>query len=204
MQVIINSSHLKAASLFAASADIRYYLRGVFVEARPTETRIVATTGSIVGVLRDIVTSGAQDDMPDVIIPNDTVKLVLSMKVPCVALALNGAAWSLGGIPFVPVDGKFPDYRRILTNKCSGEAASFDPELMMVFVKAARALGFKSSPIFRNNGSDCAQVQFYDCDEFVGVIVPLNNFPVKRPDQGLIQWGPERAANTPPMPQVPK
>lgn len=192
MQVTINTAHLKAAYQFTADADIRYYLRGVFAEVRATETRLVATDGNIAGVLRDVCLVGEQDVLPDVIIPNDTVKLALTLKTQTLSLALNDGKWSLGGIAFTPVDGTFPPYRRIIPRQHSGEAAQFNVEFLGRFLKAAKALGVKSQPIIRHNGDGGAQVQFYGRDdEFVGVIMPLRAFSEKYPDTGLVQWGHE-------------
>lgn len=114
MEVSIQSTHLKAASIFTASADVRYYLRGVLAEVRPTETRLAATDGTCAAVLRGTVLVGEQPNMPDVIIPNETVKLALLTKSQVLSLALSDEGkWSLAGISFTPVDGKFPGRRKI-------------------------------------------------------------------------------------------
>lgn len=194
MEVAINTAHLKAAYQFTADADIRYYLKGVLAEVRATETRLVATDGNIAGVLRDVVLVGEQETMPDVIIPNDTVKMAIGIKSQTLTLAHVEGKWSLAGIAFTPVDGKFPEYRRIIPSQCSGEAAQFNVEFLARFLKAGRALGCKGQPIVRHSGDGGAQVQFYGRDdEFVGVIMPLRAFTDKYPDTGLVQWGSERA-----------
>lgn len=194
MQVAINTAHLKAAYQFTAEADVRYYLNGVFAEVRASETRLVATDGNMAGVLRDVCVLGDQDVLPDVIIPNETVKLAITNKSPCITLAFDDGKWSLAGISFTPVAGVFPAYRRIIPRRCSGEAAQFNVEFLGRFLKAAKALGVKSQPIIRHNGEGGAQVQFYGRDdEFVGVIMPLRAFTEKHPDTGLVQWGGETA-----------
>lgn len=194
MRVIINTAHLKAAYQFAAVSDVRYYLNGVLAEVRASETRLVATNGHIAGVLRDLVLVGEQDAMPDVIIPSDTVKLAITNKSKTIELVFEDGKWSLAGISFTPIAGKFPDYRRIIPKTHSGEAAQLNVDLLGCFVKAGKALGVKSQPIIRHNGSGGAQVQFYGRDEeFVGVIMPFNAFTEKNPDTGLVQWGADRA-----------
>jgi DNA polymerase-3 subunit beta len=194
MQVNILRKHLAAAAVFAAEADVRYYLNGVFAEVRASETRLVASDGNMAGVLRDQVLVGEQDVLPDVIIPNETVKLAITNKSQTVTLAFDDGKWSLAGIAFTPVDGKFPPYRRIIPRQCSGEAAQFNVEFLARFLKAAKALGVKSQPIIRHNGDGGAQVQFYGRDdEFVGVIMPLRAFTEEHPDTGLVQWGADRA-----------
>lgn len=192
MQASIPRKHLSAAAVFAGAQGIRYYLNGVFVEVHQAEVRCVATDGSMAGVCRSLT---EQEEMPDVIVPNETIKVVLAAnKSEVLALEFEGGKWSIGGIPFKPVDGTYPDYRRIIPREHSGKAAQFNPAFIAAFAKAGKALGFKSAPIIRHNGEGGAQVQFYGCDDFVGVIMPLRAFNEKYPDTGLIQWGPERQA----------
>lgn len=190
MQVTLNTSHLRAASYFSASKDVRYYLKGVLVEAREHETRIVATDGNCAAILRDVALAG-QDTLPDVIIPNDTVNLVLSMKRATVDLSFVEGKWQINGLSFTPQEGVFPQYRRVIPSQVSGEAAQFQPEFLTRFSKAAKALGSKACPVVRHNGEGGAQVQIPGLeDEFVGVLMPIRIFNEKRPDSGLSTWGP--------------
>lgn len=196
MEVSIQANHLRAAACCAAMQDIRYYLNGALVEVRATETRIVATDGNMAAVLRDEVLVGRQEPMPDVIIPNATIKLALGLKSKVLSLVFDaeGKKWSLGGIPFTPCDGLFPAYRRIVPCTHTGEAAQFNPEFIAAFAKIGKALGTRNNPIIRHNGSGAAQVSFYGFEnEFVGVLMPLRAFTEKHPDPGLIQWGHEQA-----------
>ena len=191
VQASIPRKHLAAAAVFAAAQDIRYCLNGVFIEVMRTEVRCAATDGNMAGVCRSRT---EQERMPHVIVPNETIKIVLSAnKSEVLALEFEEGKWSLGGIPFKPVDGTFPAYRRILTCEHSGKAAQFNPAFIAAFAKAGKALGIKSAPIIRHNGEGGAQVQFYGCDDFVGVLMPLRAFTEKHPDTGLIQWGQEQA-----------
>lgn len=192
MEIQINPAHLRAAFEFSADKDIRYYLNGILVEACASEVRLVATDGNMMGVLRELnpLTDGASCT---VIIPNATVKTVIGMKAKTLTLTDQGG-WALGGVRFTPLDGSFPDYRRVLTKTHSGEAAQFNVDYLARILKAGKALGAKNQPIIRHNGDGGAQVQFCGHDEeFVGVIMPLRAFTEKHPDTGLVQWGPDRA-----------
>jgi DNA polymerase-3 subunit beta len=191
MQAAILSKHLRAAACCAAAADVRYYLNGVYIEVRATETRCVATTGEIAAVLRQRV---HQDAMPEVIVPNEAVKLALTRKTEVLTLTFEDGKWSLGGIFFTPVDGKFPPYRRIIPVQASGLAGHYDVQLLAAFAKLAKALGAKGTPVIRQNGEGAAQVQLVGfTEEFVGVIMPLRLFNEKRPDPGMSAWGIEEA-----------
>ena len=183
--------YLAAAAHFMADQDVRYYLKGVLVEALPTETRLVATDGAAVGALRHLVENA---DRFEVIIPAATVALVAKLPSEFLTLERDDAGqWRAGGAPFVPVEGKFPDYRRIIPTGGSGAAGDYDPALVARFAKAAKALKHKGVPIIRQNGKDSALVHFYACDHFVGVVSPYRHFSEKHPDLGAPSWGPLRA-----------
>lgn len=189
MKTSILRKQLAAVSLFAGKADVRYYLNGVNVEASPNETRLAATDGNSAAVAR-CATKNAERF--EVTIPGDTVALALKMKSESLALERDSNDyWSLAGIRFAPVGGKFPDYRRIIPSSFSGVAAQFNPEFTSRAGKAGKALGHRSSPIIRHNGGNAALVQFYGDDTFIGVLMPLNAFTVKNPDQGIPTWGGE-------------
>ena len=190
MQVNILRKHLAAAAVFAAESDVRYYLNYVLVEVASTEIRIVATNGATAGVCRSL---SEQERMPDVAIPVASVKLALANKSEVLALEEKSGEWYIGGVRFAPLDRQYPDYRRIIPKGYSNEPAQYDVTLLQQFLKAGKALGVKSQPILRHNGDSGAQVQFYGRDDFVGVIMPLRVFTEKHPDNGLIQWGAERA-----------
>lgn len=191
MQAGILRKHLAAVAIFAAESDVRYYLNGVLIEVRASEVRCAATTGHMAGVCRLATEQAA---MPDVIVPSATVKQALLNKSEVLTLEFENGKWSLAGVSFTPIDGKFPDYRRIIPKGHSGEAAQFNPAFIAAAAKAGKALGVKSAPIIRHNGCNAAQVQFYGRDDFVGVLMPLIAFTDKNPDTGLIQWGSNRVA----------
>jgi DNA polymerase-3 subunit beta len=190
MQTSIPYKHLAAVLIFSGKQDVRYYLNGVFVEVSLTEVRVSATDGNTAAVARHTESNTVRFD---VIVPRATVELALKMRSEVISLVCEDTGnWSLAGIRFTPVDGKFPDYRRIIPNGYSGEAAQFDPEFITRASKAGRALGHKGLPIIRHNGKDAALVQFYGNDNFIGVIMAYNHFTTKYPDQGLPTWGAER------------
>lgn len=192
MKINLNAKHLKAALCVAAVNDIRYYLNGLLVEVQPTEIRVAATDGHCAAVFRTVDLVDGFGHLFEVIIPSDTVVLALAGKAQAIELECENSQWRLGPIQFTPIAGKFPDYRRIIPCKHSGEAAQFNVDLLGKFRKIGKALGHKGQPILRHNGSDCAQVQFYGDHDFIGALMPLRAFTEKMPDTGLEQWGHER------------
>lgn len=187
MKIQFPRTYLAAAAQFMADSDIRYYLNGMCVEVLPTETRLVATDGHICGVLR---WPTKNETIPrELIIPAATVALVCKMKGDFVELAHeDGRGWSLDGVPFAPVDGKFPAYRRIIITRPSGEAGHYRADLIARFAKAGKALKRRDQPIIRQNGTNGALVHFYAFDDFIGVLMPMNHFTEKSPDLGFPTW----------------
>jgi DNA polymerase-3 subunit beta len=184
-------TYLAAVAHFMADQDVRYYLKGVYVEALSLEVRLVATDGNVLTAMRHL---GENAESFDVIIPADTVALVSKMKLDFLDLERDDTGvWRLAGIAFVPVDGRFPDYRRVIPTGWTGEAAYFSAELFARFAKAGRTLKFKSNPILRQSGeTGSGLVHFYGFDNFVGVLMPLRMFTEKMPDLGAPTWGPAR------------
>jgi hypothetical protein len=167
--------------------DTRPYLNGVYVEAMLNETRCVGTCGSAAAVLRYV--NFGQNTF-NVIIPNAIVVIAIAMKIAILEIEFKNNFWSIGGIPFAPLDGVYPDYRRIFSITFSNEAAHYDFELVAQFTKIAKDLKIKpQTMVIRQNGENAAQVQFMGHPEFVGVVAPLRMFTDKRPDTGVMTWG---------------
>ncbi len=192
MPIQIQRKQLQAALLFAGNRDVRYYLNGVLVEPSPASTRLAATDGNFAAVQRHAALNA---DVPAMIIPREACAAACKLMVDVLTVEPNGEGYSIGGaanrILFSPVDGRFPDYRRILVTQFSGEAAMFNPDLLVEFAKAGRLLGRRDSPLIRQNGKGSALVHFYNYDDFIGIVMPLNLFTEKQPDLGWPAWGQE-------------
>lgn len=103
--MLLPTDMLKAAILCASSEETRYYLRGVFIS---TTGHMVTTDGH-----RMFVGKLAERPVADVIIPLDDVKAALKLAGSRVTeIELNGN--TLHNINFTPVDGTFPDWRRVV------------------------------------------------------------------------------------------
>ena len=184
-KITINRKALKAVSLFAAKKDIRYYLCGVYVESTPLETRLIATDGHTLGVHR----SEAKDDNVGVfngIIPLDAVTAILKWKSPVrsddipvtLTVSDNGeirADYCGQSIIFRCVDGRFPEYRRVVPESVSGELAFFNPDYLMRCKLAAEALGvieYKEGHfLLAHNGSGAGLASIGS--DMVAVIMPM-------------------------------
>lgn len=118
--MLISTDLLKAALLCVSSEETRYYLRGVHLA---TSGHMVTTDGHRMFVAR-------LNDRPaaDVIVPIDDVKAALKLAgARAQEIEIDLAANKIGQISFQPVDGTFPDWRRVVPT--GEEMPSSKPEL---------------------------------------------------------------------------
>ena len=174
----IPSAKLAAVALAASNEKGRDYLHGVFIEATPSHVTMTATNGHI------LLTARHDAETPDVvsfsiIIPSDIITLALRSKTPEVALSADDAGYKLGNISFQPIDGVYPDWRRVVP-KASPETLSIDgvwfpTDYLTVMAKAAKLLdpASRSRFIVYPDGESPALVQFLDDANVVGVVMPI-------------------------------
>ena len=77
---------------------------------------------------------------------------------------------------FTPIEGRFPDYARVVPKeKANGIAGNFNIDYMAQFQKVARMLGKKGdSAVFYHNGErEAAKVTLTSDTNFLGVLMPL-------------------------------
>mgnify|MGYP003330163777 CR=1 FL=1 len=203
--ITINKTALKAVSRFAAKSDIRYYLVGVLVEATATETRLVATDGHTMLIHR---MKAENTHAWTGIVPLDTVTAILKHKTASkrvdFPIELHETAsqhelridYSGQAFIFKPVDGNFPDYRRVIPKEITGEAACYQPEFLQRVQDAAADLGNAKMAGFAMgyNGNSAAVCSINpDC---LAVIMPLRQDMLPAGPAGF-DWAREPAAAAP-------
>ena len=190
MQFTIKQSQLKAMLNLAAKQDIRYYLNGVFVEFNQQTTRLVATCGHKMGLLNH--PSEDNQGAGSLIIPREVIENLpktgkFDPELTITKFDGNATGWTIvipGGtqIVFQQIEGNFPDYRRVCNFKTSGEAASFNYEYMVQFLKVQHALGGSKTCTVNlyQNGTSGALVTLAGVDNFAGVIMPMRSDAVNQ------------------------
>ena len=173
----LNIRLLKAAALAASKEQTRYYLNGVAVQAGPRGSFLVATDGHRLLAFRQ-----SADDTPpvDIIIPADVIAgIKLNKHVDDATLTRESDThWRIEycgtAISFAPIDGTFPDWRRVVPKETTGELAQFDPAYVGDFAKVAKALGTnaKAGVKISHNGGGPALVTFGDDIDGFGVLMP--------------------------------
>ena len=186
MQIEIRQSHLKAVSRAMSVKDIRYYLNGVLLESNGQETRMIATDGHRI---HGVVTRNPGEELVNpvsVIMPDTFVKTLLKAKFPrnlkgkhCVfVLDVEGQNIRCS-LPdgteteCKAIDGKFPDYQRVIPAAANGEPAIMNPYYVLDALEScADYMGHGDalkSPMIVTNG-DCAAILAHE--GFVAVIMP--------------------------------
>jgi DNA polymerase-3 subunit beta len=125
-----------------AQQDIRYYLNGMLLVVDGTTVRAVATDGHRLALAE--VTKADASNKIEAIVPRKTI-LELSRLLPDsddlvrVQMAANQAKFSFGDIELISklVEGKFPDYQRVVPAANSKVFAINREDLMHALQRAA-------------------------------------------------------------------
>lgn len=199
IQISIPAGIVDAALLATSKEETRYYLKGVFLDARGF---VVGTNGhmafaaqcdAIVGKLDDVRPSYPSEALPGVIVPSDAIaqanKAAGRSKGLCYVFERDaqGLWWILYGnarIHFAPVDGSFPSWNRIVPDAPETlTAGHYNPLYLAALGNMAKALndgGKDSTTAFRLHqaGENPALVTFRNGDgdtrtNCVAVLMPM-------------------------------
>jgi DNA polymerase-3 subunit beta len=194
----ITRNKLKAAALFSAKDDIRYYLNGILIESTPLQTRLCATDGHALFCAKDDA-KGDNNGTFTGIVPTDTVKQILAWKAPykgaadlpvviTTAETEQRAEWAGNTAVFKLIDGKFPEYAKVVPEKVSGDASYFNPELLMRCKKAVEALGINKFGHFAfKQGGDGSAIAVFSSECFA-VVMPMRG---DKADVADVAWARE-------------
>lgn len=143
----IKQNYLKAVLLAAPKDDSRHYLNGVHIEHNGIETRIVATDGNRIHAVRVYDSDAIKITPQCFIMPYDFAKKICAVKglygnteisltyepnygggyVGCIVADLpDGSRFKT-----LEVDGKYPDYRRLIPAGGNGDAVPVDARYML-------------------------------------------------------------------------
>ena len=174
--VEINYCDLKAASLCKAKNDVRFYLCGVYLG-----DGFISSTNGYVALIID------EDNLKgfDLIIPAETIDSLVKKvgNTPMLKTVkihkLDDGFWLLdhnGSYElFRPIDGKYPDIKRIDIKKPTDiqfkEYPSFDFVYLNIFLKVNKSLGVHASPrIYPTTEKNVAYVEL--TEKAHGLLMP--------------------------------
>lgn len=179
----VNLKYLQSlAKHISPKNDVRYYLNGVLFEVTAAGRFYVATDGHKLVAIREARQEG--DAIGQWIIPRDVILGIKLQKadrnlVEHAELEAEGAKAKLDycgtGTVFAFVDGKFPDWRRVIPTAPTGEIAQYNPDLLVAVRDCAAAsvgIGKFSGLHMAHNGTGAG---LYQCasPDFIGIIMPL-------------------------------
>ena len=145
MKISIQASAIRAATICAAKKDIRYYLQGVYINvAHRDYATVCGTDGHVLFAGRAAIdTLDGQQSAPwSMIVPLDVVKKINKRAAAVILESLPDGTYLLDGTRFAPLDGRFPDYSRVIPSP-----VFFIPEM----VEMAKPGHFDYALIVRGN-----------------------------------------------------
>jgi len=199
----INLRVLAALVPFTSKDETRYYLQGVCVEIDERGTTYAATDGRTFVAYRDDLDPDAKDNrlLGVFIIPAPQCKEFKLGKDEDGRAKIFGAArltlaYDFVDVTFAPIDGVFPDWRKMLPQgRPSGEIGQFNPTFLTELAKFSKALDL-GLPVIAHNGAERpTRVWFPVHPHVLAVLMPFKA-PDLRGMPDLPRWaivGPERA-----------
>jgi DNA polymerase-3 subunit beta len=189
MKIYARLNAVKAISHLSASKDVRFYLNGILIEATKTQTTLVATNGHVLGVYKNEEENEIPDNIKyEFILPIDVLKnlKVSIIKGELISLEFEPDENSKVNTVIIKsvsitlttqtIDGKFPDWRRVLPRETNNEAGHYNPELLAKFIKVAKDFGIKPHNInLHQNGTLAAALTIDGVENFLGVVMHMRN-----------------------------
>ncbi len=133
---------LAAAIISASKSDARHYLNGLLLEVNYDGFVIVVGTD---GHRMTVCLSAASGDINEpfnIIVPHEAISNVLKAnKSRFITLIIDGDNYTFGGLPFTPIDGKYPEWRNIVPNDNAQSplVSSVNPSYMLDAHKSTAA-----------------------------------------------------------------
>jgi len=195
--MLIPRNALKAVSLAMAVNDVRQYLNGMLVECNGQTVRLVASNGHrlhLMDVPRPVPAEGEPPLPPladPVIVPRSLIDWALKNSkrgqtvelsvcpapsvpdnpaaMPVIVVTCNGASKAAQAI-----DGRFPDYSRMIPHTLSGEVGQFNPAYVSdAYAAVLELAGVRKGRTYaaelKHNGTSCALMVY---GRFAAVIMP--------------------------------
>lgn len=181
----VTRAQIRAALIFSADKDIRYYLNGIMLHVGECgDARLVATDGHRLAVVKICDESSATPG--EYIIPNEPLKAVKKASRSSsqdLFLTIEGDNFRLVDIPENAIlcgahliDGKFPDYQRVvpMPENMSGAPGTYNPAYLADIQKALIELGDKTGYFsMLQNGETCSCLVVSRARGFLAVVMPL-------------------------------
>jgi hypothetical protein len=170
MQIQIQPGVFPAIASFAAKGDVRYVLNSVMVDAGPDGVFLVGTDGHAIAVARIDATPHPARQY---IIAGEVADLIAKNKRKPIDFDID--AMRFDNINAVEVDGRYPDWRRVIKYKASDAIAFFDPKFHARVDAAAQMIQRKRvAPTLIRPGGNGVGYAPLDAEGMVGAwVMPI-------------------------------
>ena len=186
ISIEVPTAVLKAALICASTEQARYYLNGVYVDPKGF---LVSTDGhrAFVGKI-DVRNVPAFDGW---IICRDALKRALTgYKADTITIAPD----RVGDLACSPIDGTYPDWRRVVPSDLSGVTAQFNPNYVADLGKMGVLLRGKRKNSLdvhvHHNGDGPAAITFPEIAYAFAVLMPIREH---HSDNGTDAWAQRRS-----------
>ena len=156
----------------APTNDVRYYLNGIYHDK--DQNVVVATNGSILARIPAV----DNDDDHTGIIPLDAVKDARKQSKHEPKITINGAANTINGASYPLIDGKYPDYLRVIPDIEPGQPATITLNAKLLH-ELAQAISNNPKnmevSIWITDKNSAMQVKSTNSPENLGVIMPCRD-----------------------------
>jgi DNA polymerase-3 subunit beta len=181
MKIQIDFDILKGLNVLSAKKDVRYYMMGVNVEITPNGAYFVATDGHKMGIWHESEITAPetiQHVIPSTLI--DQVSKVITKATNSIDIELQPLIEInyINNVFKAPaIDGKYPDFRRVIPETINNEIAQFDPEFLSQFYKCAAILNSVKKPdvAIGHNGTGSGSIVDIQNPKFLGVVMPYRS-----------------------------
>lgn len=163
MKIALSQKAFRAVEMSMSAKDIRYYLCGVMLEHNGEETRLVATDGHRMHAVIVKHDTGQVIEPFQIILPAAMVKTICKAKTskycdPIITITVDAPKHEIDATgktiitqpakasALLPdgtetvaalIDGRFPDYQRVIPDSFSGEAGQYNPEYVSDAMRGA-------------------------------------------------------------------
>ncbi|WP_336152156.1 hypothetical protein [Acinetobacter sp. 99] len=177
-QVTVKYSHLQAALPFAAKNDVRFYLTGVLVN----DGMIAATNGHAALICDSDDAQGLEIIIPRLAIESLIKKLGKNPMHDVITISqIDKEFWLMDYKNdvfemFKPIDGKFPDIKRVDVSKPTQPPSGFvhyNFDYINLFIKCAKSLNVAFPKFFPSDAGKAVYVEL--CEDAHGILMPLKD-----------------------------
>ena len=184
----VNAKYILAALPHVSTGDNRYYLEGLFFEPCKDGVAVVATDGHTMFAALD--TEGQCDESAIMPISKELIAgCKQGRNEPDRILTFEDGTWKAGFMDnshdggdqvfvpqalglYQPIDGTYPDWRRVLPSGDTEQSGGFNPALFVKFQKSAKALDCDQITV-TPHGEGPALISFLGHARILGCLMPM-------------------------------